>query len=384
MKRIYTLLFAAILILHTGLLSFAMPDPTVTVKLDEQIIHPENYGIEFVSAHVKDGRTMVPIRFLCEALGATITWQDTTKSMEITRADTTVVMAIGNDTAYLNNDAITMDVAPYIKDGRTFIPARYISEFFNQTVKWDGKAYCVDISQDKSIAMDSNLENWSLPMAAMLNYLNSGDTANIRAYRNGPTHYGGSERWVLVSEDDIVSYASKVRALLQTSWQVDNREALIFTIKRMTDKGHHQSFTSLAEQIENHSSPNNQVDKKRIDTTTYISKKWGERGILCWDAFRVANLAQWGYAAGYLTYAESLTLSAPAAKTVKENFTSWQEAYENYLDGYYWWANDYDLQSDIWQSKRGQLFSEMRSDTEISAIFNDELFNAGIKELETK
>lgn len=67
-------------------------------------------------------------------------------------------------------------------------------------------------------------------------------------------------------------------------------------------------------------------------------KKWGDTGIITWDLFRVSNLVQWGYSAGYLTYDEALALVEPSAIKVSQNFSSWDEAYDNYLDGYAWWS----------------------------------------------
>lgn len=64
----------------------------------------------------------------------------------------------------------------------------------------------------------------------------------------------------------------------------------------------------------------------------------------------MANLAQWGYVAGYVTYEESLALVEPAAQMAAETFTSWDEFYLNYLDGYNWWARN-----DVYTAKEEYL-----------------------------
>ncbi len=62
------------------------------------------------------------------------------------------------------------------------------------------------------------------------------------------------------------------------------------------------------------------------------------RLIRFWIVFRVANLVQWGYMSGYLTYNEALVAAEPAVKKLQKNFSSWEEAYDNYVDGHVWWS----------------------------------------------
>lgn len=76
--------------------------------------------------------------------------------------------------------------------------------------------------------------------------------------------------------------------------------------------------------------------------------------------------------------AEALALLEPAAQLLRENFSSWDEAYENYLDGYNWWARNNVLGQDVWETDRGRLYREMKADPATAAIFNDSLFQTGV------
>lgn len=95
-----------------------------------------------VKPYVKDSRTYVPVRYLAYALGVqeeNITWTQESQKVTVVKDDTTVEMSIGNDTMLVNDKAILMDVAPELKDDRTMLPARWLAEAFGAEVKWDDK-----------------------------------------------------------------------------------------------------------------------------------------------------------------------------------------------------------------------------------------------------
>lgn len=84
------------------------------------------------------------------------------------------------------------------------------------------------------------------------------------------------------------------------------------------------------------------------------------------------------YVAGYITYAEALALLEPAAILLKEKFTTWDEAYENYLDGYHWWSRSNVLGKNVWESERGKLYQNAKVSKESGYIFDDTLFTRPI------
>jgi hypothetical protein len=93
-----------------------------------------------VAPYIKDGRTYVPMRYLGYALGLTdndIVWDETAKTVTLTQDDTVVVFTIGSTTYTVNGESKTADVAPEIVDGRTMLPARYVAEAFGASVGWD-------------------------------------------------------------------------------------------------------------------------------------------------------------------------------------------------------------------------------------------------------
>lgn len=83
-----------------------------------------------------DGRTLVPVRAIFEAIGATVEWDNDTRTATGVRGDTTVVIQIDNTTAYVNGEARTLDVPAQLINDRTMVPARFISEAMGCEVTW--------------------------------------------------------------------------------------------------------------------------------------------------------------------------------------------------------------------------------------------------------
>ncbi len=83
---------------------------------------------------VENNRTFVPFRALIEAFGAEVAWDEATQAVTAELNDTVVVMTIGSATYTVNGVEKSMDVAPFIKDASTMIPVRFVAEEFGITV----------------------------------------------------------------------------------------------------------------------------------------------------------------------------------------------------------------------------------------------------------
>ncbi len=85
------------------------------------------------------GRTLVPIRFVAEALGAKVTWTpDKPRDVLIEREGLRIHFLIGEDTATVNGRVVEMDQPTILKDNRTLVPLRFIAEAFGAKVDWVG------------------------------------------------------------------------------------------------------------------------------------------------------------------------------------------------------------------------------------------------------
>ena len=94
----------------------------------------------------QDGRTLVPLRAIFVALGASIDWNSDTQTVTVVTEDVTVIMQIGNNVFTRNGERITLDVPPQIVGSRTLVPIRAVAESFGADVDWEQSTQTVVIS----------------------------------------------------------------------------------------------------------------------------------------------------------------------------------------------------------------------------------------------
>lgn len=100
-----------------------------------------------VAPYVKNGRTYVPMRYLGEILGAEVVWNDAARTVTLTKGSDVVVFTIGSTTYTVNGETKAADVAPEIVSSRTMLPARFVAEAFGAQVGWDAATKTVLIQK---------------------------------------------------------------------------------------------------------------------------------------------------------------------------------------------------------------------------------------------
>jgi hypothetical protein len=99
-----------------------------------------------VAPFIENGRTFVPVRFLAYAIGipeSGVFWDGSTRTVRLEGKGITLILHIGNKVLLRNGDPVGMDVAPFIRWNRTFLPARFVAEAFGFEVDWDPVARAV-------------------------------------------------------------------------------------------------------------------------------------------------------------------------------------------------------------------------------------------------
>lgn len=86
---------------------------------------------------LKEGRTLVPMRGIFEAMGMQVNWDEASQKVTATSADKTIELTIGSTEAFANGEAIALDVPAEIISGRTMVPVRFVAESSGYRVHWN-------------------------------------------------------------------------------------------------------------------------------------------------------------------------------------------------------------------------------------------------------
>ncbi len=142
--------------LGNGQFTFVMPaggvdvsvvcKPAITMVIDSLYINIFGKIVKNdVAPKIVDGRTVLPIRVVAEALGADVDWDPTAQKVTITKGDTVIELFIGKYIAFVDGEAVQLDVAPFIDNNRTYLPLRFVSEYLGAIVNWDAETRTVTI-----------------------------------------------------------------------------------------------------------------------------------------------------------------------------------------------------------------------------------------------
>nr|WP_251035797.1 copper amine oxidase N-terminal domain-containing protein [Paenibacillus sp. ISL-20] len=91
------------------------------------------------------GRVMLPMRSIFEALDASVKWNQKTKTVTATKNGTTVILKINSKTATINNKTVALDVPAKNLKGNTMVPVRFVSEALGQKIGWNSKTKTVTV-----------------------------------------------------------------------------------------------------------------------------------------------------------------------------------------------------------------------------------------------
>lgn len=152
------LALAVLMCLLTAFVSAEEVKP-VYVMLNGEYVDCASYGQE---ATIVEGRTMVPLRAIFEALGATVEWNQETKTVSSVLGDTEISLTIGDSKLIKNGEEIVLDVPALIMNGRTLVPVRAVSESFGVYVEWDANTRTVVLTK----AVESLEEKPETPVIA--------------------------------------------------------------------------------------------------------------------------------------------------------------------------------------------------------------------------
>lgn len=94
---------------------------------------------------MKGARVLVPLRSIFEGLNAKVVWNNKSKTVTATKGDQTVSLKIGSKTATINGNTVYLDIPASVVKGNTMVPIRFVTEALGEEVYWNSQAKRVDI-----------------------------------------------------------------------------------------------------------------------------------------------------------------------------------------------------------------------------------------------
>ena len=159
---LFIIILALFVILTPGLRPALASDEVVHFVLNKNYYYVDDQRqVMDAVTFIEDDRTYVPIRYLGESLGAKVDWNAPVQMVTLTKDDKAVYLVVGmkkllvhdksagliNNIADFIGKASNMEVAPLTKNGRTYLPARFVAEALGYKVNWDASINTVTVSK---------------------------------------------------------------------------------------------------------------------------------------------------------------------------------------------------------------------------------------------
>lgn len=211
MKRIMFLAIVAILLISAIAVS---ANAQVNVVLDGKKINFET------SPAIVEGRTLLPIRSVVEAIGGDVQWDNGTKTVTINTCDVEISIVINSKNPIVNGEAKNLDVAAQIIGGRTMVPLRFVGEALGAEVGFDANTKTVTINYFSKMsgtlkiggsttvqpicqAAADNL--MKLSPTVSISVAGGGSGAGVKGAMDGTFNIGGASREL--SKQEYATYA---------------------------------------------------------------------------------------------------------------------------------------------------------------------------------
>ena len=175
-KRILKSLAVIMLMMMCMPQVFALSEIRVRVN-GAQVYFPD--GKPYVDSN---SRVLVPVRFVSEQLGAKVEWDAAAKRVTILDGDKVVILHINSKQIMVDGQVKELDTAAIVKGTRTYVPIRFVSEALGATVKWDNKVRIVYIDNGKAPLPEVKVFEagpFTVPITADSRVADLGDTSTI-------------------------------------------------------------------------------------------------------------------------------------------------------------------------------------------------------------
>ncbi len=157
LKRILILFLIVVLVMAMSIsTAFGYSKTDIEIKPGDNIARVDGKeAVLDVPAKIINNRTMVPLRFIAESMGFFVDWDPISRTVIIGEGNY-ILLPIGSSTATVNGVGVSLDSPAIIENSRTLVPIRFVSENLGAKVDWDPKARIASI--EFSSQMDKAIE----------------------------------------------------------------------------------------------------------------------------------------------------------------------------------------------------------------------------------
>lgn len=173
-KRIWTALLAAILLIPMTFQSQVQAAVNISVLVDGVKLYTPQAPVMI------QGRVMLPMRSIFEALDASVKWNQKTKTVTATKDGTTVILKINSKTATINNKTVALDVPAKNLKGNTMVPVRFVSEALGQKIGWNSKTKTVTVKTTNNSGGGNNTGIVPVNYVTLRDIGNAGDGRDLQ------------------------------------------------------------------------------------------------------------------------------------------------------------------------------------------------------------
>ncbi len=201
-----------------------------------------------VAPMLVNDRTMLPVRAIFESIGATVSYDDETQTVTAEKGGTVVKLKIGSDVMTVNSVEKKLDVAAFVKNGRTFVPVRACAEAFDLQVDWFDTTHTVKIRTEVLVKERESTNEGHKEYI----YDNNGNLIAEKSNSEPDVYYTYDENENLIekkSDYERLVYTYDDRGALI---EVRNANTGIIREKHINDANGNRIFSYLGDAIEAH------------------------------------------------------------------------------------------------------------------------------------
>lgn len=209
MKRLLMALITVLyLVLSSGAASAGIAERVVTLVVGDTQAWVGGHGVVMPApAVIVDGRTLVPLRFIGEAFGCDVQWNDAARTAVVRMASHIIEVPTDKSSAIINGFEAPVQVPARIIDGRTYVPLRFVGESLGAGVDFDSATYKITVAMRAYVNEEARFK-MILPPGWVVDKEEK-DKVNITVQGQGYCIVGLADRAQGISRENFPQFADE-------------------------------------------------------------------------------------------------------------------------------------------------------------------------------